>query len=110
MSYESRYRLARKEAVGMDELVSLYIKNMKLSSGLNAHRIYSAWMDVSGAAGYTLDRYYKDGTLYVRLSSSVARSALLPRREEILSLLNARLASDDLFDGENGYVKAIVLK
>ena len=35
MEYRNKGRMARKEAVGMEELISQYIRSMKLSSGLN---------------------------------------------------------------------------
>ncbi len=42
--------IGRQEAKGMDELISAYIKEMKLASGLNSQRVFAAWDEVSGAA------------------------------------------------------------
>ena len=35
-------RIHRKQAVTMDELVSAYIKQMKIAAGLNTQRIFEA--------------------------------------------------------------------
>ena len=51
-------RIGRKDAVGMESLVSQFIREMKLSSGINRLRVAEAWNNVSGAARYTLDVSY----------------------------------------------------
>ena len=44
MAYDGRSnRMRRKEAVGMQELVKEFIKEMKLSSGVNGRRVNEAW-------------------------------------------------------------------
>ena len=52
--------IRRKEAVGMEALIADYIKEMKLEAGLNRQRVFEAWDTVSGAAAYTVDRFYRD--------------------------------------------------
>ncbi|MBQ8021565.1 MAG: DUF721 domain-containing protein [Bacteroidales bacterium] len=109
--YKYMPRLGRKEAVGMDELVSQFIRDMKLSSGLNKQRVYAAWDRVTGAAPYTLSKTFGKGVLYVTLSSSVIRSQLYFQRKEIAGRINAALAEDELFTGEAaGFVKSVILK
>lgn len=109
--YKYMPRLGRKEAVGMDELVSQFIRDMKLSSGLNKQRVYAAWDRVTGAAPYTLSKTFGKGVLYVTLSSSVIRSQLYFQRKEIAGRINAALAEDELFIGEAaGFVKSVILK
>ena len=50
MAYEHKNNaLRRREAVGMNELVESFIKEMKLASGLNRQRVVEAWYSVSGA-------------------------------------------------------------
>ena len=80
MEKKSPVRITRKRAMSMEELVPLYIKSMKLSAGLNTHRIFAAWDEASGAAGYTLKRFFRDGKLYITLNSSVVRNHLCPSR------------------------------
>ena len=43
-------RIGRKQAQGMTELVLQYIREMKLTTGFNTHRIFEAWDAVSGAS------------------------------------------------------------
>lgn len=106
-------RIHRKEAVGMDKLVSIYIKQMKLAAGLNTQRIYDAWDNCSGAGPYTLKRYFRAGKLYVTLSSSMVRTQLSFQKDLLLEKINAVLREDPLFTEDNhsvSYVKEIVLK
>lgn len=81
----------------MDELVSQFIREMKLSSGLDRQRVAEAWNAVSGAGRYTLGTTFERGILTVSISSSVVRNRLYMQREILLSRINSTLASDDLF-------------
>ena len=106
-------RLDRKEAVGMDVLVKAWLRSNRMTGKVNTSRIYSAWDDVSGAAPYTLRRFYRNGTLYITLSSAVIRSRLIPRRQEFIDKINLRLAQDPLFtrnDRNVGLVQNLILK
>ena len=97
----------------MDELVRRYISEMKLVNGLNRQRIFEAWDQVSGAAGYTVGRYLRNGVLYCSISSSVVRSRLFLDRKDILEKINAFLRDDGLFvkdDPRTGFLRDIVLK
>lgn len=103
----------RKEAVTMDQLVSAYIKQMKLAAGLNTQRIFEAWDVCSGAAPYTLRRYFRGGKLYITLSSSVIRNQLLFQKDALVEKMNQYLAQDPLFTRDNntvGYIQTLVLK
>ena len=53
--------IRRKEAVGMQELISQFIVEMKISSGINRQRVEAAWNQVSGVSRYTLDVSYEKG-------------------------------------------------
>ena len=70
------YRIHRKQALNMEEVIDQYIRSMKLAAGLNTQRVFAAWDEVSGAASATLRRYYRDGVLRVSLASSVQRFEL----------------------------------
>ena len=66
MAYDkNENRLRRKDAVGMQQLVQDFIKEMKLVSGVNSQRAAEAWNVVSGASRYTLDVSLDKGILYV---------------------------------------------
>jgi len=106
-------RIERKTALGMEELVQQYIKSMKISSGLNTHRIFAAWDQASGAAEFTIKRYYRGGKLYVTLSSSVVRNQLSFQKEALIEKINALLRQDALFtqdDPDVSWVTELRLK
>ena len=106
-------RVARKTAVPLDQLIKEYLKAAHLTGGLNTHRIYAAWDAASGAARYTVRRYFRDGRLYITVDSSVVRSQLSFQREALLEKINAILAEDELFtrDGTGaGIVRELILK
>ena len=106
-------RLHRKEALGMDKIVEAYIKQMKLSAGLNTQRVFAAWDACSGAGPWTLRRYYRGGKLYITLSSSVMRSQLFLQKDLLVEKMNAFLAQDELFINDNktvGVIQELILK
>ncbi len=106
-------RIHRKEAVGMDRLVQEYIKQMKLAAGLNTQRIFAAWDACSGAGPFTLKRYFRAGTLYITLNSSVIRNQLYFQKDVLVEKMNAYLSQDELFTSDNrtvGFIENLILK
>ena len=106
-------RLHRKEAISMDQVVDQFIKQMKLAAGLNTQRIFAAWDACSGAGPFTLKRFFRGGTLYITLNSSVIRNQLSFQREALIEKMNAFLAEDALFTADNrtvGFVRELILK
>ena len=113
MAYDSRKNgLRRQEAVGMDELVSQFIREMKLTSGLDRQRISEAWGIVSGAGRYTLDVTFDKGVMVCVLSSSVVRNQLYFQRESLIKRLNEHLAADPLLGGDRArtIVRNLILR
>jgi len=107
------YFIRRKEALSMDQVVEEFIKSAKLASGLNTQRIFSAWDKCSGAGPFTLKRYFRSGTLYITLSSSVIRNQLYFQKEALIEKMNATLSEDNLFTKDNrttGFVRELVLR
>ena len=107
------YFIRRKEALTMEEVIEEYIKSAKLASGLNTQRIFAAWDACSGAGPFTLKRYFRSGTLYITLNSSVIRNQLSFQKTELIEKMNATLAGDRLFTADNrtvGYIRELVLK
>lgn len=97
----------------MEEVVGMYIKSMKLSSGLNTQRIFSAWDDASGAGSFTLKKFFRDGKLYITLSSSVVRNQLSFQKDALIEKMNGILSKDELFtkdDARVSFVKELILK
>jgi len=112
MAYDkNENRLRRKDAVGMQQLVQDFIKEMKLVSGVNSQRAAEAWNVVSGASRYTLDVSLDKGILYVIMNSSMARNQLYFQRDVLLQKINEYLENDSVFvKGSGPAVKNIVLK
>ena len=112
--YKKRsYAIRRKEALSMQEVIEEYIKSAKMASGLNTQRIYAAWDDCSGAGPFTLKRYFRAGTLFITLNSSVIRNQLSFQKEALIEKMNATLSEDCLFTPDNrsvGFVKELVLR
>ena len=106
-------RIHRKEAVGMDKIVEAYIKSMKIAAGLNTQRVFAAWDACSGAASYTLRRFFRGGKLYITLNSSVVRSQLFLQKNLLIEKMNAFLSQDALFTNDNktvGFIQELILK
>ena len=83
MSYDGRgNRMRRQEAVGMDELVRQFIREMRLSAGLNRQRIEEVWNEISGASRYTLISYMVTATTTIWTSIMI-----LPILQSLSSLL-----------------------
>lgn len=106
-------QIHRKEAVGMDKIVSEYIKSMKIAAGLNTQRVFAAWDACSGAGPFTLRRFYRGGKLYITLNSSVLRSQLVLQKQQLIEKMNAFLQQDALFTPDNktvGFIQELILK
>ena len=107
------YYIRRKEALTMEEVVGQFIRSAKLSAGLNTQRVFTAWDECSGAGPFTLKRFFRGGTLYITVSSSVVRNQLYFQKEALIEKMNAWLAGDRLFTADNrtaGFVKDLVLR
>ena len=95
----------------MEKLVLDFIREMKLSAGVNKHRAFEAWNSVSGASRYTLDVSLEKDVLYVSLNSSMARNQLYFQRDVLLAKMNEFLENDSMFvKGAGPAIKSIVLK
>ena len=96
----------------MEQLVQDFIREMKISSGVNRQRAAEAWSVVSGASRYTLDVSLDKGVLYVTLNSSMARNQLYFQRDVLKQKINEFLANDELFVKIPGVpaVRSVVLK
>ncbi|MBR1699718.1 MAG: DUF721 domain-containing protein [Bacteroidales bacterium] len=106
-------QIHRKEAIGMDKVVEEFIKSMKLSAGLNTQRVFAAWDACSGAAPFTIKRFYRGGKLYITLKSSVIRNQLYFQKDALIEKMNAFLSEDTLFTADNrtvGFIRELILK
>ena len=88
----------------IDSLIKFFIKKNNLENGLENVKIKDLWHELmkNGVANYTTDINLKNGTLYVKLKSSVLREELSYGKEKIVKLLNEKLKKD--------LIKKIVLR
>lgn len=113
MGYEHKYNaLRRRDAVGMDELVEEFIRDMKLTSGVNRLRVMAAWNAVSSAEKYTVDIYVRNGIMYCTMGSSMVRNQLYFQKDILLTQINEYLKNDGMYvkEGEYPYIKELILK
>ena len=106
-------RLEKKRPDPVESVIPVYLKAMRLTSGMNTRRIFKAWEEASGAGKWTLKQFFRKGTLYVTLSSSVLRSRLGYETDVLVEKINAILRADPLFTKSDkfvGMVEKIVLK
>ena len=107
------YRIKRKNALPPSSALKEFLRESHLTTGLNTRLIFKAWDDVSGAAPYTLKRFFRNGKLYITLNSSVVLSQLASRKEFLKEMINDRLSRDELFEQDDinvTWVEEIVLK
>ena len=83
----------------MESLVAQFIREMKLSSGINQVRVTEVWNNASGASRYTLSVSYVGTYVYVTMNSSMARNQLYYQRDVLMQKMNEILAADSLFVG-----------
>ncbi len=105
-------RLARKTAVPLVEVFKQMLVEGGARATFNSRRIFTAWDEVSAAGPYTIKRFFRDGKLYITLSSSVICSQLRMQKDVLRDKINARIQSDELYIGESpdGPVKELILK
>ena len=73
-----------------------FIKEEQLEDGLARLRIFKTWDLVVGDAGAraTTNKFFRDGILYCTISSSIIRTQLFYRKEDIVALMNKMLNGD----------------
>lgn len=87
-------RIERQTAEPVSELLKEFVLVNRLGSGLYRQAVFQLWDDVSGAGRYSVNKFLKEGTLHVTISSSVFRSQLLMQKDFLISEINRRLDSD----------------
>ena len=108
-----KFRINRKNALPLSAAIKEYLRDTHMSSGLNTRRIFAAWDQASGAASFTLKRFFRGGKLYITLNSSVVRSQLASRKDQLLESINDILSRDEFFTQDDpavSWVQELVLK
>lgn len=81
----------RNEVHTIGELINAYITAVKGADFVDSQRIVNSWKSVVGdfIASHTLDVYYSNNKLFVRVDSDVLRSELSYARTALMQHLNS---------------------
>jgi len=87
-----------ENSLKIDSLIKFFIKENNLENGLETVEVKDLWYKLmkNGVANYTTDINLKNGTLYIKLKSSVLREELSYGKEKIVKLLNEKLNSQQI--------------
>ena len=96
--------MKRENTQLIKDVLQEFIKEERLEDGLQRVRIFGAWDLVVGAAGAraTTSKFFRDGILYCTINSSIVRTQLYYRKEDIALQMN-KMLNDSL-------VSKIILK
>ena len=100
-------KIEKQETRPFSELLGLFVAVNRLGPGLYRKAVFKAWDDASGAGNYTLKRFFRDGKLYITLSSSVIRGQLSVRKTFLLEKVNAVLADDPMMIRNDTYPQVV---
>lgn len=106
-------KLPFRKAVGMNTLIREVLKEGRMAEAFNSRCIFRAWDLASGAAEFTVRRFFRDGKLYITLSSSVVRSQLHFQQDVLLQKINSIARNDEFFtdtESVKGPVTQLILK
>ena len=96
--------MKKQSSKPIGELLREYLNSMGGKEGLLGARVVRCWDEKMepNIVKATSSRFYKDGTLYVTISSSIIRTIVSRRSKSIIYLLNKSLGGM--------YVKSLVLR
>lgn len=110
MAYsKGKIRMPRQQAQSMDEVIREYVRSLKIASGFAYRRVFEAWYRASGAEAYTSNIFFRDGSLFCTMTSSVARTRLMFQHDALIEAMNRILDSDGLCP-EDIRVKKLILR
>ena len=104
-------RVSRKNALSVAEAIKMFFKQERLSGPHNSYRISLAWDQASGAAKYTVKRFFREGRLYITVDSSVVRNQLSFQRTALIERMNSILKEDEMFiSDDSDPIKELIIK
>ena len=82
--------MKRERTMSVKEIMPLFIEEMGLRAGLDEAHVSALWDELLGpaVASATKQKRLKDGKLYVKITSSVARNWLFTERTGIVRKIN----------------------
>jgi len=96
--------MKRENTQLIKDILQEFIKEEHLEDGLQRVRIFRTWDLVVGEAGAraTTNKFFRDGILYCTINSSIVRTQLYYRKDDIVVMMN-KMLNDSL-------VSKIILK
>ncbi len=85
--------MKRENTQLISAILKEFIKEEHLEDGLQRVRIFQAWDLIVGEAGAkaTSNKFFRDGILYCTVNSSIIRTQLYYRKEDIVAQMNKML-------------------
>lgn len=92
--------MKRTEAESIGKIIQGFLETEKLDTKMYELQVAALWADVvgQGVNRYTVNRYVKDGSLYVRLSSAPLRNELMLGRSILVKRLNEAVGREVIKD------------
>jgi predicted nucleic acid-binding Zn ribbon protein len=92
--------MKRRNTESVTDVLHQYLRLNGLEGPLNEYRLLQAWEEVmgEGVARYTTQKYLRNQTLYVHLTSAALKADLMMRRGEIIKQLNENVGSIVIYD------------
>ena len=92
--------MKREQAKSVKELMTLFVKEMGLESGLDEIRVSQLWDELLGQsiASASIQKQLKEGKYYVLLNSSVVRNYLFTERKNIMAKINEAMGKTLILD------------
>ena len=89
--------MKRENTQLIKDILQEFIKEEHLEDGLQRVRIFRTWDLVVGEAGTraTTNKFFRDGILYCTINSSIVRTQLYYRKEDIALQMN-KMLNDNL--------------
>ena len=96
--------MKRENTQLISAILKEFIKEEQLEDGLNRVRLFNVWNLIVGEVGAraTTNKFFRDGILYCTINSSIIRTQLYYRKEDIVAQMNKILNGD--------IVKKLILK
>lgn len=105
-------KIRRTSAEPLGDILKLFVVQNRLGYGLFDQELFRLWDEVSGAGRYSSNRFFRDGTLYVTMNSSLVRSQLSFQLDLIREKMNQMLDESETvrLSGIEDRIQKIVLR
>ena len=87
--------MRRQKVVLLGDLFGEFLKSEGLEQGIKRMEVFEAWDSAVGEriAELTTEKFFKDGRLFCKIQSSVARTQLFTQRVDIIKKINDLMGS-----------------